>query len=392
MKILVLSYYYTPDIGPGALRAESIVKALNEKDINNTIHVITSKVNRYNTFSDSQTYKSNENKNPFIKRIYIPKHKNGMLKQAYGYFFFAWKAISISRKQKYDIVVSTSSRLMTAFLGALIAKRVGAKLYLDIRDLFNDTIKEVLSKRFLFILLPLLRIMERFTFVSATKINVVSGGFVEYIKSINPNIEPSLYTNGIDEEFINKKFFTSRKDRLSKILYAGNIGEGQGLSKIIPKFAKAMSDSVHFTILGAGSERADLEVKIKNDRLANVKLESPVERTKLLKIYMDADILFLHLNDYKAFQKVLPSKIFEYAATGKPILAGVDGYAAQFLRDNVPGVVIFHPQNLEQMISAFKEISNMPEMFDRKDFCENFLRKNIMKKMAEDIYSLEIKT
>jgi len=38
MKILVLSYYYTPDIGPGALRAESIVKALNEKDINNTIH------------------------------------------------------------------------------------------------------------------------------------------------------------------------------------------------------------------------------------------------------------------------------------------------------------------------------------------------------------------
>jgi len=35
-------------------------------------------------------------------------------------------------------------------------------------------------------------------------------------------------------------------------------------------------------------------------------------------LVVDADVLFLHLNAYKAFEKVLPSKIFEYAATGRP--------------------------------------------------------------------------
>ena len=48
------------------------------------------------------------------------------------------------------------------------------------------------------------------------------------------------------------------------------------------------------------------------------------------------DVLFLHLNDYSAFRKVIPSKIFEYAATGKPIVAGVSGYAAEFLRHENP--------------------------------------------------------
>ena len=45
---------------------------------------------------------------------------------------------------------------------------------------------------------------------------------------------------------------------------------------------------------------------------------------ELLNYYNQANILFLHLNSIKAFEKVLPSKIFEYAASNKPILAGVE--------------------------------------------------------------------
>ena len=42
MRILVLSYYYPPDIGPGSLRAKSIVDALLEEGPSNLkIDVIT---------------------------------------------------------------------------------------------------------------------------------------------------------------------------------------------------------------------------------------------------------------------------------------------------------------------------------------------------------------
>ena len=55
----------------------------------------------------------------------------------------------------------------------------------------------------------------------------------------------------------------------------------------------------------------------------------------LLEYYKNADILFLHLKNIAAFKRVLPSKVFEYGALGKPIVAGVSGYSANFIKQNL---------------------------------------------------------
>jgi len=59
--------------------------------------------------------------------------------------------------------------------------------------------------------------------------------------------------------------------------------------------------------------------------------------------------LFLHLNAHAAFEKVLPSKIFEYAH-GKPIWAGVAGHAARFIASEVPNAAVFAPCNVPDAI------------------------------------------
>ena len=106
-------------------------------------------------------------------------------------------------------------------------------------------------------------------------------------------------------------------------------------------------------------------------------------REALIKEYLAADILFLHLNDYEAFKKVLPSKIFEYAALGKPIWAGVSGYAAQFLHEEVSNVAVFSPCDTEQALRVFEQldIRDAP----RDAFVQKFSRKLIMRAMAADI-------
>jgi len=113
-----------------------------------------------------------------------------------------------------------------------------------------------------------------------------------------------------------------------------------------------------------------------------------VPRTKLMSLYMEADVLFLHLNDFNAFKKVLPSKIFEYAATGKPILAGVAGFAADFLCENVSGTFVFEPNNVEQMGKALEKLMVGPGYYDRADFIDEFMRDKIISKMANEILSL----
>ena len=76
-------------------------------------------------------------------------------------------------------------------------------------------------------------------------------------------------------------------------------------------------------------------------------------------------------------------KIFEYAALGKPIWAGVGGYSADFLRQEVSNVAVFEPCAADQAIDVFGrlEISDAP----RGEFIAKFSRRAIMRQMAADI-------
>lgn len=82
------------------------------------------------------------------------------------------------KKKDWDIVIATSSRLMTASLGAWIAKNKNARLYLDIQDLFVDTISSKYKITLLYFLVPLIRILEKWTINSVNKTNIISSNFV----------------------------------------------------------------------------------------------------------------------------------------------------------------------------------------------------------------------
>jgi hypothetical protein len=113
-----------------------------------------------------------------------------------------------------------------------------------------------------------------------------------------------------------------------------------------------------------------------------------VSRAKLNEHYREADILFTHLNDVPAFGKVIPSKIFEYAATQKPILAGVAGCAAGFLRREVAGVEIFFPCDAVGMVAGVDLLLKSEPTINRTGFLRKFSRQNIMREMACDILEL----
>jgi len=388
MRILVLSFYYSPDIGPGALRIEALIEQLIQiggKDIE--IDLITTMPNRYGSLSLEAEL--SEVIGPLkINRVILPKHKNGILDQSFSFLSFAKEVLKISRKKNWDIIFATSSRLMTAALAAWIANKKNTKLYLDIRDLFTDTMEDILKEKPLRFVLPIFKLIEKKTFRSAHKINIVSEGFKEYINLIVPNLKPRVLTNGIDHDFLDFDFSLKNEKKFFTLTYAGNIGDGQGLHNILVSVAEKFKGVVVFQIIGDGGRKKDLELLIKNHNLINVVLIKPMKRRDLFMKYAESDALFLHLNNHKAFRRVLPSKLFEYAATGKPIIAGVSGYASKFIKKNIPGVEVFDPCNHSQMFRAIEKTILNPSIVDRSQFCENYLRSNILKELAKDILSL----
>lgn len=391
MRLLILSFYYPPDLSAGSFRTSALalaLRALNIPDLQ--IDIVTTQPNRYsNALQNAPDEEKHEGLR--IRRLTLPAHKSGMKDQARAFASFAKNAWYQTRGEQWDVVFATSSRLMTAALGAAIARRQKAPLYLDIRDLFSDTMSDVLQNSRARHVLPLIKVLEKSTFQRAEKINVVSEGFIPYLAKIAPDQNCSTFTNGIDPIFLETDFKAQKRKKLPRLLYAGNLGEGQGLHRIIPVAATALEGEVQIRIIGGGGQADTLVKAVRKSELSpeTVDVLPPVPRQGLLEEYREADILFLHLNSYQAFLKVLPSKIFEYAATGKPIVAGVAGHAADFLRQHVPGAIVFDPCNVEGMVAAVRRASELHTPVVRDDFCTNFARNTIMSEMALDIIKIK---
>jgi len=80
---------------------------------------------------------------------------------------------------------------------------------------------------------------------------------------------------------------------------------------------------------------------------------------------------------------VLPSKLFEFAALGKPVWAGVAGYAAEFIKSEISNAAVFDPRDVQAAIQSFSRLSlhDVP----RTAFVAKYARAEINQKLAEDI-------
>lgn len=387
-RIVYLTFYFTPDLCAGSFRNTPLALELAERvnSQNIFIDVYTTLPNRYSSY-DIEAPSYEEFNNLRIHRISLPPHKSGMIDQIFSFLKFYSKVIKLNKGKKVDLVFASSSRLFTAFLGYKIALKSRCALYLDIRDIFVDTINDVIKSHLLKrILLPILHIIETKTFSYASHINLISEGFKEYFARFN-HVELSFYTNGIDEEFVSNTAIVaidSKKSEKKLIVYAGNIGEGQGLEKIIPPTAKLLGDNFEFLIIGDGGAKRKLQTEIDKYGVKNVILKNPVKRAELQQIYNSSDYLFLHLNDYPAFRKVLPSKIFELATFNKKILAGVSGYSAEFIRNEISYSFVFEPCCIDQLVD-FLINDKREDLIERNDFISKYKRSNINQRIVSSI-------
>lgn len=383
MRILFLSFYFEPDLCAGSFRATAMARALVEADSTLDLEVLSTQPNRYVSFAVGAA-RVEQRGRLRVSRFELPKHTSGMGDQSRAFLSFARQVLWHVRSRSYDAVLATSSRLMTAALASLVARWKGLPLYLDVRDIFADTITDVLPTRLARLAGRPFDLLERWTMDRAQHINLVSEGFRDYFAQRYPRVPVSFFTNGIDDEFLGNDALPPPPEAsdTTEVLYAGNIGEGQGLHLIIPLLAELLP-TFRFRIIGDGGRLGVLREEIARRGLRNVLLEPPVKRSVLIAASLKADILFLHLNDYPAFRKVLPSKLFEYGALGKPVWAGVAGYAADFVRNEIANSAVFPPCDADAAVRSLAGLRL--EHTPRPAFVQRFARREITNRLAADI-------
>lgn len=354
-KILLVIDNFTPDLGAASFRFESVVRELLEENIK--IRVLCSYPNRINL----DTFKELNFENLEVFRVNKNSLSTNIVFRAIAYLRFMVNSLTIGIKlgNESDLIIASSPQLFVGVTGALIRLMTGKKFILDIRDLWPDIVidMKVMSKWN-----PIymgLKILEKFMYSQATQIVYNSPGFIDYLDTKTKTKKKNLITNGIDknilEYFKNNNNLQTKKLKKYKMLYAGNLGIAQDIV-ILTKLALRYSKELEILLIGKGSQEKVIINEINKLNISNIKVMASIPREKLLEEYLKADILFLQLKDIEMFKKTIPSKIFEYMASGKPILYGLEGIGRKILQDEFHQKYYFKCNNLESLCFSYEKL------------------------------------
>ena len=286
------------------------------------------------------------------------------------------------RIKNYDILYHRYSG--NSFVAAKLAKKQSIPLILEFNSsaywaIKNWTIRQSFPKnvlRFLFnhlIRLPITKIIEGYNLKHATLIVVVSTAMKESLVSagvpvgkilVNPNgVNPEKFSDQIDGTSIRKKYNISNQ----KVVYGfiGTFGQWHGiiiLTKAIVSFYHKFpeeKDRTVFLLIGDG-----ILMKEARNIISESGFNSNVIFTGLVPqhqapVYLAACDIFLspHVKNpdgTKFFGS--PTKLFEYMAMGKPIIASNLDQIGEILEDNNDALLI-PPGDIPSLVFAMKKLS-----------------------------------
>ena len=145
------------------------------------------------------------------------------------------------------------------------------------------------------------------------------------------------------------------------VMYAGNIGEGQGLETLVE--AAALVDEalrIQVMVVGDGIALPRLKKFVEERGIDNVRFLGRFPQQDMPAMYALTDILLVHLKDDPLYRITIPHKIFSYMASGKPVLAAVAGDAAAVIADAGAGLTC-PPSDPQRMAQRLNQFAAMPD-------------------------------
>ena len=275
----------------------------------------------------------------------------GVLRRSVDYLSYAIHAAFRSlRLPQHDLLVATSPQFFTAVAGRAVAAWRRMPWIMEVRDLWPDSIRAVGAIR-TSLVLRMLEYLERHLYRHADALVVVTEAIQQEIakKADIPLEKIHVVPNGVDTQLF---YPTERDEELKRQLgiegkfvvgYVGTHGMAHGLDGFI-RGADRLPKGVILLCIGEGAEKEKLE-RLARDR-SNVLLLPSVPHQQIRRYMSLIDVALVPLRKREVFTTVIPSKIFEAAAMGIPILLGVEGQAQELIERYGAGLC-FEPENIE---------------------------------------------
>lgn len=197
-----------------------------------------------------------------------------------------------------------------------------------------------------------------------------------------------LLTNGFDPADI-PLGFSPKKKEIGKLhlVYSGIIDAIRNpiplMEAMKSEFEKS-GEQIEWTFVGKVSEQVQNYVKTDSWLSARIHFAGYVSHQEVFGFYAKADALVLILTDTKNAQGNIPGKLFEYLATGVPVLALGDpnGDSARILKDSGRGDVIAH-FDFDGIQNRLRNLSNSNSSDTKTSDLEKYSRRNLSFQLAK---------
>lgn len=227
------------------------------------------------------------------------------------------------------------------------------------------------------ILYNIVKKIENYNLKNASLIVVVSELLkADLLKLGIPEEKILVNPNRVDPEKFNPKIITREKcNKLKRSLgidedkvvvgFTGTFGEWHGipqLTEAIDKILKSVvSPNIHFLLIGEGKFKPEAENQIGHDE--NVTFTGVVPYSDIQKYLAICDILVSPHNPQVDGREFFgsPTKIFEYMAMGKGIVASDLGQIGYVLKNNHSAVLV-EPGNVNQLVEGILKLVDDKEL------------------------------
>ncbi|MGI6711807.1 MAG: glycosyltransferase family 4 protein [Bacillota bacterium] len=404
MKILYLTqYFFTPNQAGGS-RHYHQVKYL--ADCGHKVDVLTSYVQDHMSRAIAEKYRGKLFVKEYWGNITVYKtyasgnYGRGFLDRMKNYLSFMFCALICGLKipGNYDLVFASSPSLFVGGAGYLLSKWKKGRFVLEVRDLWpRSAIVLGFLKNKIFI--KMARWLEIFLYRKAALIIAVTGGIEKAVgEALGDNNKVKLITNGIDPDFFSQPQLIDFKKRYGLEgkfinIYVGAHGVNNDLETII-EAADRLKDfeEIQFVFVGGGDHKANIINMCAERVLRNVHFLPPQPKNTVKDLLKSADVCLLAIKKDTFFQGTLPNKLFDYLASGKPVVAAVphEGESASLIA-HFQGGIVCSPENGAEMAQAILKLYQDTELRNsfggasRTDALRCFSRERLAAELEESL-------
>ncbi|MFK8164592.1 MAG: glycosyltransferase family 4 protein [Lewinella sp.] len=358
MNLLFLTDNFPPEVNAPATRTYEHCRAWMKQGVKVTVITCVPNFPKGKVFVGyrNKLWQQEEMDGITVIRVWSYIAPNaGFAKRIFDYISYAMMALIASLFVKTDLIVATSPQFFTAVAGYLASVLKRKPWVMEVRDLWPESIRAVGAAKGKENWLDRMEKLELFLYRKAAKVVVVTHAFKENIcrRGIDPD-KIDVVTNGVlKENFKARARDAALVEKLGLtgkfvVGYLGTHGMAHNLDFILD-CAPAASPNVHFLFIGGGARKKHLEERVQREGFVNVTMLPSVAKTEIARYISITDIALVPLRRSDTFKTVIPSKIFENAAMGKPILLGVEGESEAIIKKYGAGLC-FIPEDQDDFL------------------------------------------